>query len=957
MAQDSKSEAVILRKKAEELLKKKTSKSRAQLSEAEMQKLIHELEVHQIELEMQNDELVQAKEQAEFSFQKLIELKDSVNERLLASETRYRRLFESAKDGILILDAETGMISDVNPFLIEMLRYSKDQMLNKAIWEIGIFKDIVANHEKYLELQQKEYVRYDDLPLEAADGRKISVEFVSNVYLVDHKKVIQCNIREITTQKKTEMALRMSETHLRTLVQSIPDLIWLKDPDGVFLSCNPMFERLYGAKEVDMVGKTDYDFVDHELADFFRENDRKAIAAGKPITNEEWATFANDGRRVYLETIKTPMFDSEGKLIGVLGTGRDITGRKLTEERLRESEERFRAVFDQAPIAIALIDMQGHPIISNFPLSKMLGYSSDELTKMKFTDFTHPEDIDSDVNQFNDLLAGKLSGYNMEKRYIHKNGDLIWANLFVTTLSDNNGMPGQIIGMVEDITGRKQAEKEIAMLAHSLKSINECVSITDLNNKIIFVNESFLKTYGYEINELLGNNIDMVRSQSNEQNEVARILPNTIQGEWQGELLNRRKDGKEFPIYLSTTVIKDKENRILGLIGVATDISERKQAEEKLLKLSSAIEQTVNSILITDREGTIEYVNHAFEVLTGYSAEEALGKTPRILKSGTKDQEYFDELWKTILSGKVFKEEVVNKKKNGDLYDEEKTISPIFDQNKNITHFVGIGVDITERKHAEMELLEAKNKAEESDRLKSAFLANMSHEVRTPLNSIIGFSELLADPDFDGEQKDEFIQHIIANGNNLLTIISDIMDISKLESGEITIRKSKINARAFIENTIDKLSFLTQGTNLELRLNVPENSDEAIIFVDAERLNQIFNNLISNSFKFTTNGQIEIGYQPKGKMIEFFVKDTGMGIAEEFHTKIFDRFRQVDNSTTRKFGGNGLGLAISKKLVELMGGKIWVKSESGNGATFYFTIPTFSNNSIQPNRKYEGANI
>ena len=176
---------------------------------------------------------------------------------------------------------------------------------------------------------------------------------------------------------------------------------------------------------------------------------------------------------------------------------------------------------------------------------------------------------------------------------------------------------------------------------------------------------------------------------------------------------------------------------------------------------------------------------------------------------------------------------------------------------------------LSKRKIAEKELIEAKEKAEESDRLKSAFLANMSHEVRTPLNSIIGFSELMVDPDFDEDQKSEFIQHIIANGNNLLTVISDIMDISKLESGEITIRKSQINARAFIENTKEKFSFLTEGTNLELKLIVPENSEETLIFADTERLNQIFNNLISNAFKFTTKGRIEIGYQPKGKMVEF----------------------------------------------------------------------------------------
>ena len=879
--------------------------------------------------------------------EELLEKLLTAEELLKASELRYRRLFESAKDGILILDAETGMITDVNPFLIEMLGYSESQFRDKAIWEIGFFRDLIANHDKFLELQQNKYVRYDDLPLETADGRKISVEFVSNSYFEDKKKVIQCNIREITKRKDEALALRNSESHLRTLVQTIPDLIWLKDSEGVYLSCNTRFERFFGAREADIIGKTDYDFVDRDLADFFRENDRKAMAAGKPTSNEEWVTFAEDGHREFLDTIKTPMYDFNGKLIGVLGIGRDNTQRKLAEQNVRASEKRFRAIFDQAPVAIALLDMQGRPIISNLSLSKMLGYTTDELSKMMFTEFTYPEDIDKDMIQFAALIDGKISGYSMEKRYIHKNGNLIWANLFVTTLNDTNGLPQEIIGMVEDITEqkqaeeklinseerfkilfdyapdayylsdlkgtfidgniaavkmlgynkieligksffklklispiqllkatlllaknllgkatgpdefvinqkngskitveistypvkiqdqsivlgiarditeRKQAEKEIAMLAHSLKSISECVSITDLENKILFVNESFIKTYGYELNELIGKDISMVRSQSNEPAQLDEILPATIQGEWHGELMNRKKDGTEFPVYLSTTKIKVKE-KVLGLIGVASDI--------------------------------------------------------------------------------------------------------------------------TERKLAETELIIAKEKAQESDRLKSAFLANMSHEVRTPLNSIIGFSGLLADPDFDEDQKNEFIQHIISNSNNLLTIISDIMDISKLESGDFKIRKGQINVQKFISTVREQYAFQAKENGLELKLVLPENTEETIIVADVERLRQIFNNLMSNALKFTANGRIEIGYQPRGKMVEFFVKDTGIGIQPEYHDKIFERFRQVDTEITRKFGGNGLGLAITKNLIELMGGKIWLESQPGKGSVFSFTLP----NSLEP---------
>jgi hypothetical protein len=260
------------------------------------------------------------------------------------------------------------------------------------------------------------------------------------------------------------------------------------------------------------------------------------------------------------------------------------------------------------------------------------------------------------------------------------------------------------------------------------------------------------------------------------------------------------------------------------------------------------------------------------------------------------------------------------------------------EQNLIVANEELIAQNIEKEKRAD-ELIIAKEQAEESDRLKSAFLANMSHEVRTPLNSIIGFSELLGDPDFEEDQKNEFIQHIIASGNNLLNIINDIMDISMIESGETKIHNSLINVLKFISDVEANFSLKAKEKNIELKLSIHENEEGTIIVADTGRLSQIMNNLIGNAFKFTSEGRVEIGFQPKGKMVEFFVKDTGIGIPAEYHDQIFKRFRQVEGETMRKFGGNGLGLAITKNLVELMGGKIWIESEPGKGSAFYFSIP------------------
>jgi signal transduction histidine kinase len=250
---------------------------------------------------------------------------------------------------------------------------------------------------------------------------------------------------------------------------------------------------------------------------------------------------------------------------------------------------------------------------------------------------------------------------------------------------------------------------------------------------------------------------------------------------------------------------------------------------------------------------------------------------------------------------------------------------------------------INERKQAEMDLISAKEKAEESDRLKSAFLANMSHEIRTPLNSIIGFSELLLDAHFEEKDKIDFINSIIKNGENLLSIISDILDISKIQAGELKIKPKPMLINQFLMDIMKEYSMKYQFKELEFRFISPDTATEVSVLCDPERLLQVLNNLLSNAVKFTAQGHIQVSYQIINGYVQFQVKDTGIGIAPENHAKIFDRFRQVDNASTRKYGGNGLGLAISKKLIELMSGDIWLESQQGIGSTFYFTLPLADN--------------
>lgn len=358
-------------------------------------------------------------------------------------------------------------------------------------------------------------------------------------------------------------------------------------------------------------------------------------------------------------------------------------------------------------------------------------------------------------------------------------------------------------------------------------------------------------------------------------------------------------------------------------------------------KYRAIFENTNDSILIIDKE---LYTDCNPVTLTTFrcAKTDIIGKSPfdfspRHQSDGTLSTEKAISYKNSALNGKPVRFEWQHLRFDGTIFDAEVSLNRFKVYRKVLLQ--AIIRDISDRKRFENELIRAKEQAEESDRLKSTFLANMSHEIRTPLNSIIGFSDLLADEDFDKEQRNQFTRMINESGHNLLAIINDIMDISKIEAGQLQLRKQLFSVHGLLGSIQEEYNFKAKAKGLDLRLSPANPATEIFIESDEGRLRQILVNLVSNSIKFTMNGFVEIGFSVTGAFIEFYVKDTGIGIKPESHKKIFERFHQIESAYTRKFGGNGLGLPISKSLVELLGGTIWMESEKGCGSTFYFTVP------------------
>ena len=327
----------------------------------------------------------------------------------------------------------------------------------------------------------------------------------------------------------------------------------------------------------------------------------------------------------------------------------------------------------------------------------------------------------------------------------------------------------------------------------------------------------------------------------------------------------------------------DADGKIVGLHGTVQDISERKRADEELIKLKKAIYTSGEAIFLTDQEGVFTFVNPAFSSLYGFSSDEVIGKaTPRIIKSEALDKSVYEVFWQTLMNGDEVRRELINKRKDGTLINIESSATPVMDENKNIIGFLGIQRNINERKRAEEELIIAKEHAEESDRLKSAFLANMSHEIRTPMNGILGFAELLKEPNLKCEDQHKYIKIIEKSGVRMLNIINDIVDISKIESGlmEVNLKESNINEQIEYIYTFFKQEVEGKGMQLFFKNSLP--AKEAIIITDPEKLYAILTNLVKNAIKYSEKGSIEFGYdlvEMHGRaFIQFFVKDTGTGI-------------------------------------------------------------------------------
>lgn len=649
--------------------------------------------------------------------------------------------------------------------------------------------------------------------------------------------------------------------------------------------------------------------------------------------------------------ISARVFDIDGKKY-YQSIGRDIAERKVIEDKLNTLIERYNLAIKAANLAVWDYDVINNRLVWDERVFTLYGVQQGEYPPVyeSWLKMLHPDDVQSADQTIKAALRGE-NDYNTEFRVLLSDGSVRYIKSYGHVVRDELGGPVRMTGINYDITDQKKSEnllrerefwltesQKVGRIGSYIFDITNLTwSSSDVLDDLFGIDKDYKRT-------LAGWN-DIVHPDDKKM-MLDYVKFHVIQGknifDKEYRMINQRT-GLENWVYGRGELRFNNEGVPVLMIGTIQDITERKKSEMLIkdteLAYSDLFQTVSEAIYIHKTDGIFMDVNSGAIEMYGYPREELIGMTPaNVGATGKNDMDELERIMIRVFeTGKSEQFEFWGRRKNGEIFPKEVVANKgrYFGQDV----IISTARDITLRKNYEDQLKQAKEKAEESDRLKTAFLHNISHEIRTPMNAIVGFTALLDEPDLDSNTRKHFINIIYQSTNQLLGIISDIVDISNIEIGQVKLTISEVNLNVVISNLYEqyKITADQQKVLFHYESKLPESN--AVIHTDKTKLVQIISNLLNNAFKFTRQGTVQFGYRLKEREIEFFVRDTGIGVPPEKQQRIFDRFYQIENDSARQYGGAGLGLSISKAYVELLGGRIWLESTPGKGSEFRFTHP------------------
>ena len=771
--------------------------------------------------------------------------------------------------------------------------------------------------------------------------------------------------------------IRETGVQLKLLTENISDLISRHDLEGKYLYVTGACLRLQGFTEEELVGHSCYEYFHPDDVIRIQDTHKQILERPSETFTISYRLRHKNFSYVWVESTVRATLDSANNIADIVSATRDITERKKIEDALKLSEQYLRNIIETEPECVKVVDSRGRLLDMNAAGLAMLEADSLGIAQRHtLQDYVVQKDRAAFIALHQRVMNGESGSTEFEIKGLK--GTHRYLETHATPMRDIDGEVVALLGVTREVTERKLSELMIAssreqldserLLFHTiLENAPIGIWMLGIDGKIKFINKTFCKAVG------------VTEQQFFEARHYSDLLPasvtvNCIKSdcecyEQEAPHLSMEwlpfVDGKEHLLEITKVKLFDQNGSLIGLTGLAVDITEPNQAEKELRIAATAFE-THEGMIVTDADTNILRINHAFTSITGYSAEEVIGKKSNILNSGRQNKDFYRDMWESIRNIGSWEGELWNRRKNGEIYPEHLTINVVKDHDGNITNYVGAQSDSTERQQtlqklrtvaSELELANAKIEQERAslverveertaqleyaNKAKDSFLATMSHEIRTPLGGMLGMMELLNLSALNAEQRNQ-LHTAQLSGRNLLRIVNDILDWSKIEAGKLALSPHNAYITEMLNGVARTYTQLASDKSISLNVTVDPKLSKCHVF-DPLRLSQILNNFTSNAVKFTQQGAIEISAQKLNsrngyETVRFSVKDSGNGIDKEQQSRLFQHYEQATADTARMYGGTGLGLSICRRLAELMDGTLSVESMIGLGSTFYFTI-------------------
>jgi PAS domain S-box-containing protein len=765
-------------------------------------------------------------------------------------------------------------------------------------------------------------------------------------------------LRTLADEVMSHFILRKQQRELRKSVEihkeffnlfdSSPDLHFIAAEDSSIQLINKSVTDILGYEPEQCIGKSLWSFVAGEGRDQFVGLIEKAKTSGHAF-DLETRIFNLDGSEKWIGWCG---IYKSGKWYA---SGRDITYQK----KILADLEQLSLVASKIVNGVMIADANDNIVWTNDAFERVTGFNFEDVKGKRLRDvIIGKSDHHNPIQQYNDLISTKKS-YSVHAYATRKDGQEVWLSLITTVIYNENDEVDKYIRVISDITQRKNAERDLEILSFAARKSPSGMMSRGADSTVIWMNEAMEKITGYTLDEMKGKRFGKILIGKDTDMTVFEYAIKAVEERrsYNCEILIYPKNREPIWVAMSNSPLFNDAGDVERQVTTMMDIDDSKKAEAELKLLSLVASNTTSGVVINNADGEIEWVNGAFEKITGFDIGDVRNQhLGDVLQGELTDVSIIQKGRELSRNKQSFEVDLLAYRKDRTPMWITVINSVILNKQGTVDKYIEVVIDISSKKKVELELIAAKEEALQLSRAKDMFISVMSHEIRTPLNAVIGMSHLL----LDGaklESQQENLEVLKFSSDNLLTLINDVLDFTKIETGNVELEHSEVHLRDMIQSISASLQYKTKEKNIYLQAQINDNVPE-VVMGDSTRLSQIILNLASNAVKFTDQGGVTIGLEAidqtrKKVRIRFSVTDTGIGIASDKLNTIFESFKQADSSTTRKYGGTGLGLAISKRLIELHDSRINVDSVPGEGSTFWFTI-TFNKTD---NKKSNNTNV